>query len=181
MYTLKIPFTLYTCVFAKVLQNGAKFIQKLTPGFKNHRNLNKFKQEWKVQNRKSWNLIDLCPKSKFLQLKHVHTEDLSNITFNYLCKNLPNYWCHSWNDKSFFTTQLLCIFLARTLHIFFKSCPWKVRIFRLSSAQIKFHEITRVIFQIKRHFFFKMLIFFQCHEKLFFCTFLAETLYAIDK
>ena len=32
----KIPFTLYTYVLAKILQNGAKFIQKLTPGFKNH-------------------------------------------------------------------------------------------------------------------------------------------------
>ena len=57
----------------------------------------------------------------------------------------------------------------------------KVQTFRLSSAQIKFHEITRVIFQIKRRFFFKVWIFFQCHEKLFFCTFLAETLYVIDK
>ena len=33
MYTLKIPFTLYTCVFAKVLQNGAKFIQKADSWF----------------------------------------------------------------------------------------------------------------------------------------------------
>ena len=39
----KISFTLYTYVFAEVLQNGGKFIQKLT--FKNHmRNLNNFKQ-----------------------------------------------------------------------------------------------------------------------------------------
>ena len=40
-----MPFTLYTYVFAKVLQNGAKFIQKLTAGFKNHmKNLNNFRQ-----------------------------------------------------------------------------------------------------------------------------------------
>ena len=32
----KTPFTLYTYVLAKILQNGAKFIKKLTPGFKNH-------------------------------------------------------------------------------------------------------------------------------------------------
>ena len=50
LYTLywgfkKIPFTLYTYVLAKILQNGAKFIQKLTPGFKNHmRNLDNFRQ-----------------------------------------------------------------------------------------------------------------------------------------
>ena len=48
LYTLhwsfkKIPFTLYT--LAKILQNGAKFIQKLTPGFKNHmNNLDKLRQ-----------------------------------------------------------------------------------------------------------------------------------------
>ena len=42
LYTLfwafkKIPFTLYTFVLAKILQNGVKFIQKLTSGFKNHK------------------------------------------------------------------------------------------------------------------------------------------------
>ena len=36
---------LYTYVLAKLLQNGAKFIKKLTPGFKNHlRNLDNFRQ-----------------------------------------------------------------------------------------------------------------------------------------
>ena len=41
----KITFTLYTYLLAKILQNVAKFIQKLpTRGFKNHRNLNNFRQ-----------------------------------------------------------------------------------------------------------------------------------------
>ena len=41
----KIPFQLYIYVLAKTLQNGVKFIQKLTPGFKNHmRNLDNFRQ-----------------------------------------------------------------------------------------------------------------------------------------
>ena len=50
LYTLywgfkKIPFTLYTYFLAKILQNGARFIQKLSPGFKNHmKNLNNFRQ-----------------------------------------------------------------------------------------------------------------------------------------
>ena len=48
LYTLhwtfkKIPFTLYTYVLAKILQNGIKFIQRVTSGFKNHKmNLNNF-------------------------------------------------------------------------------------------------------------------------------------------
>ena len=50
LYTLysgfkKISFTLHTYVLAKILQNCAKFIQKLTPGFKIHmRNLGNFRQ-----------------------------------------------------------------------------------------------------------------------------------------
>ena len=42
MYTLywgfkKIQFILYTYVLARILQNGANFIQKLTPGLKSLR------------------------------------------------------------------------------------------------------------------------------------------------
>ena len=50
LYTLywglkKIPFTLYTYDLVKILQNGAKFIQKLTPGIKNPMgNLGNFRQ-----------------------------------------------------------------------------------------------------------------------------------------
>ena len=41
----KSQFTLCTYVLANILQNGAKFIQKLTPGFKYHMsNLNNFRQ-----------------------------------------------------------------------------------------------------------------------------------------
>ena len=50
LYTLywgfkKILFIIYTYDLAQILQNGAKFIQKLTPNFKNHmRNLDNFRQ-----------------------------------------------------------------------------------------------------------------------------------------
>ena len=48
LYTLdrdfkKIPFTIYTYVSAKILQNGAKFRYAIA-GFKNYRNLNNFKE-----------------------------------------------------------------------------------------------------------------------------------------
>ena len=66
-------------------------------------------------------------KSKFIGLhlfkkyipsaKTLYTEDLSNITFNY-CENSPNSLCHFWNHKSFFTTQLVCIFSGQTLYTF---------------------------------------------------------------
>ena len=94
--------------FGYDIKNGRKFIQKLTPGLKNHkRNLDNFKQA--KESPKSWNLTGyFCPKDTFLQLKH--TEDLSNITFNFLCENLRNDLCHFWNHVSFFTTVLLYIF-----------------------------------------------------------------------
>ena len=73
--------------------------------------------------------------------KTLYTEDLSNITFNYLCKNPPNYLCHFWNHKPFFTAQLLCIFLPQTLHTFYT---------RLSTAQVKVHQIPYVSLSNKK-------------------------------
>ena len=71
-----------------------------------------------------------CPENTFLQLKH-------NIQVIYLTL-LPDFQLLMWkftkflkccfgNHKSFFTTQLLCIFLAQTLYTFYKNTPpkWK--------------------------------------------------------
>ena len=44
--------------------------------------------------------------------KILSTEDLSNITFNYLCENSPIDLFHFWSHKSFFSAQLLCVFSA---------------------------------------------------------------------
>ena len=61
---------LYTYVLAKLLQNGAKFIQNLTPGLKNHMmNLDNSRQA--VESPKNWNSMGyICLKTTFLQLKH---------------------------------------------------------------------------------------------------------------
>ena len=101
----RIPFTLYTCVLAKILQNGAKFMQKLTPGFKNHmRNLDHVRQA--VESPKSLNSVGcFCPEYTS-SAKTLYTEDLSNITFNYLCENSPNSSCHFSNKKSVFLKSL---------------------------------------------------------------------------
>ena len=77
------------------------------------RNLDNFIQA--VESSKSWNWMGyICPKN-ILLTKTLYNEDLSNITFNYLCENSPNSIYHFWNHKSFFTTQLVCIILAQTL------------------------------------------------------------------
>ena len=56
---------LYTYVLAKLLQNGAIFKQKLTPGFKNHmRNLDNFRQAISQKDEIQWatfvQKIDSC-------------------------------------------------------------------------------------------------------------------------
>ena len=92
--------------------------------------------------------------------------------------------CNVCNHKLFFTTHYLCIFSSNITY-FLQQCPFKVQIFRLSSSHFKVHHVIHFKnfsfhFSIKRSVFFKVWIFFQCHKRIFFCDFLAETLYAID-
>ena len=78
-----------------------------------------------------------CPK-EFIPSAKIHTHDLCDITFNYLCENWPNSICHFWNHESFFMTQLLCIFLAQTLHTFYKSSPSKCKFLDFPLLVLKF-------------------------------------------
>ena len=157
----KIPFALYTYVLTKILQNGAKFIQKLTPGFKSRmRNLDNFRQV--METPKSWNLVGcFCPKinlsKKYIPLaKILYTQDL---TFNYLCENsklLMSLYHISRHNSSVFFSSNTTYFLKRK--------PVKVQFFRLSAAWIKVYQIPHIIFQTISKFFFKVWIYFQCHE-----------------
>ena len=76
-------------MLAKMLQNDAKLIQKLTYGFKNP-----------IRNLCSSRQAEKSPKSLLLSKKYtcsaktLYTEDFSNIIFNYLHENLPNYLYH---------------------------------------------------------------------------------------
>ena len=93
----------FSLCLAIILQNGAKFIQKLTPDFKNHiKDLDNLRQA--VKRPTSKRLIDYIPLAKKL-----NTEDLFKITFNYLCENSPNFWCHFRNHKSF-SWRNFCLF-----------------------------------------------------------------------
>ena len=155
----KIPFTLFTYVLAKILQNGAKFIQKLTPGFKNHmRNLNNFRQAMEIPISKL--KFDGLLSKKYIPSHKTYTEDLPKITFSYLCENSPNYSFHSRNPKSFFTTQLLCMFLAQTLHIFQKSTTSKWKFSDFSLLRLKFTKFLMLFFKWKVSFSSKFGSFF---------------------
>ena len=73
----KIQFTFYTYVLAKILQNGAKFIQKLTPGWGIWKNSDKSRKSKKLT-------LDglILSKKYILSAKTLYAEDLSKVTFN---------------------------------------------------------------------------------------------------
>ena len=123
-----LQFTLYTYVLSKSFQDGAKFKQKLTPGFKNHmKNLDNFRKA--VESPKSWNPMGyVCQKSTFLQLKHyIQRIYLTLLSTNYVKIHQIPYIGHFWNHKLFFTAQLVCIILVQMLHTFDKNIPSKFK------------------------------------------------------
>ena len=71
-------------------------------------------------------------------------------------------------------------FLAQTSYTFDKNRPSKWN-FGLFSDWVKIHQIFHVIFETVIQFYFKLCIAFQCHEREFFCAFLAGTLYDFYK
>ena len=114
-------------------------------------------KQWKVQKVEIWWYFS---KKYILSAKILYTEDLSNITFKYLCENSPNYLCHFLNHQSFFTTQLLCIFLAQTLHTFYKSSPSKFKFRDFPLLRLKFTNFLISFFKQKVSFSSKFWSFY---------------------
>ena len=143
-----VPFNFslaFTHILAKILQNGAKFIQKLTPG-EEFEHLETSSGKYK--------------KFKFdglLLFKTLYKEDISNITFNYLCENSPKFSCQFWNRYSYFTTQFHCICLAQTLHTFNKSSPSKCKFLDFPLLlTLKFTKFCKQFFKQKVSFSSKL-------------------------
>ena len=112
------------------------------------RNLYNFRQE--VESPKKLIVNGLNLSKKYIpSTKTLHTEDLSNITFNYLRENSPNSLCHFWNHKSFSTTQLACIILAQTLHTFEKNIPSKCKFSDFPLLELKFIKFLMSFFKQK--------------------------------
>ena len=109
-------------------------------------------KQWKVQKLK---LNGLRLSKKCILSAKTYTKDLSNITFNYLCENSPNSLCHFWNHKSFFTTQLVCIILAQTLHTFDKNIPSKCKFSDFPLLKLKFIKFLMSFFKQKMSFYSK--------------------------
>ena len=113
----KIPFTLCTYVLAKILQNGAKFIQKLTSGFKNHmRNLYNFRQA--VESPKSWNLMGyFCPKNSLLQLKH-YIQRIYLTLLSIICVEIHQIPYVIFETISHFSRHNSSVFLSSNIKYF---------------------------------------------------------------
>ena len=109
LHTLHLHFKL-----RYYIQNDAKFLQKLTPGCKNHmRNWDNFRQA--VESPKSWNLMGyFCPKNTFLELGHyIPKVYLTLLSTTWVKTHQITYVIFETIYKSFFTTQLLCFFFLK--------------------------------------------------------------------
>ena len=114
---IRVSRKFYLHLFFKLryyIQNGAKFLQKLTPGFENSmRNLVNFRQAVE-----SWNLMSyFCPKNTFLQLKHYIPKIYLTLLSTSCAKTIFETISHfSKHNSSVF-------FLSQALHTFYKSSP----------------------------------------------------------
>ena len=72
-------------------------------------------------------------------------------------------------------------FLAQTLCTLDKKSPSKEPIFILLRGWVKIHPVLHVVFETTSQSFFKLCITLQRYERHLVCTFLAETLYDLDK
>ena len=112
IYTLHLCFSSDIIKWCKVFTKTDSWFQKLHDEFQSlQTNLKSKKLKLGGQ---------LLSKNCILSAKTLYTEDLSNITFNYLPENSPTFLCHFWKYKSFFTTPLIWFVLAQTLHTFYK-------------------------------------------------------------
>ena len=80
-----------------------------------------------------------------------------------------------------FVSLFNCTYLAQIIYTLLKSSPLKWKFLRLSSARVKFCQIPYANFEMTSRFFSKFCISLQFHERLFFCTFLAQRVYTLLK
>ena len=152
IYTLHLRFRQDITKWCKVYTKADSWFQKSHEPF----------GQLQTSSGKSKNLKfdGLLSKKYIASTKILYTKDLSNITFNYLCEKSQNYLSRFWNHKSFFTTQLLCIFLAQTLHTSYKSSPSKCKFSDFSLLVFKFTKFLMSFFKQKLSFFSRFGSFF---------------------
>ena len=104
--------------------------------------------------------------AKFLMLIFVNT---SQFSFKF-CINLE---CNQ--------IELLCTFLALTLHNLVKSSPLKCKFLRLLSSQVKTRQIPCVNFETTSQSLFRFFIILACHYLERLSNFVAHAFSTLDK
>ena len=159
-----------TSILAKILQNGAKFIQKVTPGFENHmRNLENFREAEK--SLKSWDLMGyFCSKNTFLQLKHYMQKIyLTLLSTNCLKIHQMTYAIFETISLLHYTTPLY--FLAQKLNTFYKSSSSKCKFSDFPVLALMFPKFFMSFFKQKVSLSSKFWSFFSVmrdHSSVFF-------------
>ena len=135
-------------------------------------------KQWKAQKVEiRW--ATFIQKNTFLQLKHIQMIYL--ILLSTTCENSPNCLCHFWNHKLFFTTQILCIFLAQTLHTFYKSNSSNCKFWGFPLLALKSTKFLMSFFRQKVIFSSKFELLFSVMRNNSSILFSAEPLHATDK
>ena len=126
---------LYTYVLAKLLQNGKKFMQKLTKDFKNYRNLDNSRQA--VENPKVWHLMGyICLKTTLFHLKHYL--EIYLILLSTTCVKI-----HQIPDVIFETISHFSRHnSSETLHTFDKKIPSKYTFSDFLLLKLKFIKLV---------------------------------------
>ena len=100
-----------------------------------------------------------CPKNTFLQLRHIQRIYLTLFSttcakirqMTYVIFETSRKKIFFWK-KSFFTTQLLCIFLTQTLHTFYKSSTSKCKFSDFPLLALKITKFLMSFFKQKTIF-----------------------------
>ena len=121
-----------------------------------------------------------CPKNTFLQLKH-YIQRIYLTLLSTTCVKIHQITHVIFETISYFSRQNFSVFFQFKHYILSAQVAHQSANFQTFHCSVKVHQIPHVIFQTKSQFYSKFGFFFQCHERSFFCTFLAKPLYAIDK
>ena len=101
--------------------------------------------------------------------------------FTAILKQLSQVLCKFCIFLQFHERYLLYTFLAQAIRTSLKWSPLKWKFLRLWSARVKFCQIPYVNFETTSRFLSKFCFPLWFHERLFLCTFLAQTIYTLLK
>ena len=114
-------------------------------------------------------------KSLWLLSTQVKICQISYANFEMTSQFFPKFCI----PLQFHERLFLCSFLTEAIYTLLKRSPLKWKFLRLLSAQVKICQIFYVNFEMTSQFVPKLCIPLQVDERLFLCSFLAQTKYTL--